>query len=379
MNIIISEEDKSLENNIIKLNIEPKQIRTAISLFSGAGGDNLGMKNAGFNVVGFVEIEKTFIRTHLSNFSETNLIIDDITKITTNHLDQYKDKIDVIFGGFPCQTFSHAGKKDSTDSRGFLYSYFLAVINYVRPRIAIGENVPGLLKREISKGNLFIDSINVDVGKIGYKLKTIIVDASCFGVPQKRKRLLLFIYRSEDEIIISDVMTKIYNYNKEPKISIKSIIEPSLENAIDITSNANVSNMIPQDKYFIINDNNIQITGNPATNLTKCYNFVYTSGLSFKSRIKSTYSCIEDIDEPTHTILCTYGRMPRLFIPILNIANNKKYIRTFTINELKQIQGFPKEFKMEGTNIEVITQIGNAIPPIVVRQIMLFLKESFEW
>jgi len=75
-------------------------------------------------------------------------------------------------------------------------------------------------------------------------------------------------------------------------------------------------------------------------------------GLSFDKRKKSTYSGIEDIDKQTHTILCTYNRMPRLFIPIKN--SNGSYLRPFTIKELKQIQGFPINFKFHGNKMSKI-------------------------
>lgn len=103
----------------------------------------------------------------------------------------------------------------------------------------------------------------------------------------------------------------------------------------------------------------------------KCYQEIDNHGISFGTRAKSTFSGIEDIDSQTHTILCAYNRMPRLFIPMKN--RNGSYLRPFTINELKQIQGFPREYQFSGNNMAIIQQIGNAIPPIVVTNIINYL------
>lgn len=83
---------------------------TAISLFSGAGGDTLGMKNDGINVIGYIEWDRNAIETHKQNFPECKLIGKDITKIEDEEFKKYEG-VDIIFGGFPCQSFSHGGKK----------------------------------------------------------------------------------------------------------------------------------------------------------------------------------------------------------------------------------------------------------------------------
>jgi len=140
----------------------------AISLFSGAGGDTLGMKNAGIDVVGYVEFDKAAIETHSHNFPKCKLIGEDITKITDETFLAYKNIINIMFGGFPCVSFSHGGKKDPTDSRGFLYQEFVRAARLIKPDIIIGENVKGLLSRKTVDGELFLDVIIRDFENIGY-------------------------------------------------------------------------------------------------------------------------------------------------------------------------------------------------------------------
>ena len=120
---------------------------TAISLFSGAGGDTLGMKYAGINVVGYVEYDSACIKTHELNFPNCKQIGKDITNITDSEFSKYK--VDVIFGGFPCQSFSQGGKKNASDERGFLYQEFVRAAKLIKPKVIIGENVQGLLKRKM--------------------------------------------------------------------------------------------------------------------------------------------------------------------------------------------------------------------------------------
>lgn len=74
----------------------------AISLFSGAGGDTLGLKQAGIKIKAYIELDKTFCESHDSNFEKCKLIGNDITTIKDDKLNKYKDKIDIIFAGFPC-------------------------------------------------------------------------------------------------------------------------------------------------------------------------------------------------------------------------------------------------------------------------------------
>ena len=125
----------------------PIASKTAISLFSGAGGDSLGLKRAGYNVIAFSEFKKPAIATHLKEFPNSTLISpDSITNIPDEVFEKYTG-IDIIFAGFPCQGFSNAGKKKADDPRNELVHEFVRVVRIIKPRYIIGENVSGLLSR----------------------------------------------------------------------------------------------------------------------------------------------------------------------------------------------------------------------------------------
>ena len=345
--------------------------KKAISLFAGAGGDTLGLQNSGIDVIGFIEYDDDAIKTHTENFPNCKLIGKDICDIKDETLIEYKNKnIDFLFGGFPCQSFSHGGKKKANDPRGQLYKQFIRVTNLIKPKIIIGENVKGILTRKMENDSLFVDNIINEFKEIGYSIKYKLIECEKFGVPQMRKRV---IFIGTDDNINFNFTDLNWIISTDELKNIRNIIEPILENAI-IVEKSKFIDMIPENKISIIPDDmKIEITGNPPTNLLKCYNETKSKknsdfNLSFKKRKGGNYSCIVDIDNPVCTILCTYNRMPRLFV-CLKYLNNI-YFRPFTVNELKQIQGFPKEFVFYGNTNSIIKQIGNAVPPIVITNII---------
>ena len=169
--------------------------RKAISLFAGCGGDSLGLEKAGFEVIGFVENWKKAIETHKRNFPKSIFIGEsvggDITRIPDEEFLKYNGKIDILFAGFPCQGFSHAGKKDPNDPRNRLFWEFVRAAELIRPKWVIGENVSGLTHRKTDDGKINVsDMITSAFEEIGYKMaKPKILKAELYGVPQKRRRV----------------------------------------------------------------------------------------------------------------------------------------------------------------------------------------------
>ena len=121
---------------------------------------------------------------------------------------------------------------------------------------------------------------------------------------------------------------------------------------------------------------NEEDTNNPHPNLkllAKDKNFEYSgvihkTRLSFGKRASPVHGEIVDIRNPCKTIICTYGRQPRFFVPLKN--KNGYYLRCFTPYELKQIQGFPSDYELCGNNTKQITQIGNAVPPPLIEKVI---------
>ena len=177
-----------LENN----DVNP--IRT-LSLFSGAGGLDIGFSDIGFDIVSSVEIEKQFCQTLELNtgdgkrFENSKVNCIDIRNFSAKNL----GSIDFIIGGPPCQTFSAAGRRangvlGTTDARGTLFREYVRLLNELNPKGFLFENVYGIIGAQ--NGEAW-NEILEEFSKVGYKLFYRIVDAADYGVPQHRERLLI--------------------------------------------------------------------------------------------------------------------------------------------------------------------------------------------
>lgn len=232
----------------------------AIDLFCGAGGMSEGILQAGFHIVfsndKSPEASLTYKNRHeqlgLINGYNTFFLTEDISKLTgdfilnsISSLEYFKNnfdrKIDVIFGGPPCQGFSRAGKREKNDSRNFLFREYLRIVSEIKPNYVVMENVLGLLDTKLNNfvsydfekytdNTLVTDILEKEFKKIGYNIKKynsedkidfkkLILNASDFGVPQKRERIIIIAYKKD--------MTEpkdISNYKKKYKVSIDEAI-----------------------------------------------------------------------------------------------------------------------------------------------------------
>lgn len=338
----------------------------ACSLFSGCGGDTLGMKKAGLEVSYFSELKNTFQETHKLNFKKSKLLGGDIIKITDQEFQNLEGKIKVLFGGFPCQSFSQGGKKDPNDPRGQLYKQFVRAANFIQPEYIIGENVKGLMTRKTDTGENFIDVIVNAFKEIGYYCHYKVLKAEDFGVSQKRERL--FIIGKKCETWTPNWPTPV----KKKKL-LKSILEFDLTDAIEVSKELVDEAGVPDSAIL---KGSGEPTGKPHPYLIDRVNVdgVEYKGktysrfpFSFGKRISPVHCEIVDPEGTSKTIICTYGHQPRLFVALE--SDGKYYLRCLTITELKQIQGFPKGYKLSGNHKDQVIQVGNAVPPPLVQAI----------
>lgn len=328
----------------------------AISLFSGAGGDTLGMEIAGVHVIAFSENNKDCIATHKAQFPESKWLGEsvkgDISKIPDSEFEEYTGKIHVVFAGFPCQGFSNAGKKDVADPRNKMFHQFLRVVQLVQPTWVIGENVAGLLTKKTDDGeSKVIDVIQEHFTEIGYPLKYKVYDMTSLGVPQSRKRLLMIGNCQNIPFEMPEF--------KEPKQGLTHIVEAVLENAMECTLNA------PKDCIVTIPED-MDPVGTPHPYLVKKYN----EGLiSFGKRDSPIHSEVLNLKNPCKTIICAYTFQPRHYV-CLQKPSGKMYIRCLTVSELGQIQGFPKDYPFKGSRDAAIKQIGNAVPSTCIKKLV---------
>lgn len=172
------------ENEEYLVKNDPNKLKV-VSLFSGAGGMDLGFINAGFEIIWANDFFKDAVNSYKKNIGK-HIVYGDITKISS---DDIPDGADVIIGGFPCQGFSVANTKRSMeDKRNFLYKEMLRIIKDKRPKFFVAENVKGLLSME--KGKV-IKMIKSDFEKLGYKVDARLLNAAEYGVPQARERVVI--------------------------------------------------------------------------------------------------------------------------------------------------------------------------------------------
>lgn len=200
-----------------------------ISLFSGAGGLDLGFIKAGFNVLVANEYDKRIWETYEKNY-ETRLIKDDITNIKSKELPD----CDGLIGGPPCQSWSEAGSlKGIEDPRGQLFYEYIRILRDKSPKFFLAENVKGMMAKRHNKA---VQSIISQFNKAGYDVFIHLLNASDYGVAQDRKRVFYVGFR-KDLNICFDNPPKNFNY----KPTLKDAIYDLKDTAIP-SSNRNKTN-----------------------------------------------------------------------------------------------------------------------------------------
>jgi DNA (cytosine-5)-methyltransferase 1 len=330
--------------------------RLAISLFSGAGGDTLGMEKAGLKVVAFSENNAKAVATHKSAWPDSKWLGEtvkgDISKIPDEELTPYRDKIFMVFAGFPCQGFSNAGKKDVNDPRNRMFYQFLRVAEVVRPQWIMGENVAGLLTKKTDDGqSSVIDVIRAQFAEVGYPIVFNVFDMSNVGVSQSRKRLVLVGNRLSIPFTLP-------TFNM-PKKGLRDIVESSMDGAIETMLD------IPDECAVSVADD-AEPTGTPHPFMV----LKHQQGLiSFRKRDSPVHSEVLDLRKPCKTFICAYTFQPRLYVGLVK-PNGKRYIRCLNVREAAQIQGFPADHPFVGSRDDAIKQIGNAVPSQFISELV---------
>ena len=162
-----------------------------VSLFSGGGGLDLGFKECGFDIIWANDMDKEAVSTYKENIGN-HIVLGDITKIKEESIPQ----ADVLIGGPPCQSFSLVGKRDEKDPRGELVWHYIRILKHVNPNYFIFENVVGLKSAKTKDGKSVIDELIHTFKDIGYSVKWEVINAADFGIPQRRKRIIIVGYKN---------------------------------------------------------------------------------------------------------------------------------------------------------------------------------------
>ena len=310
----------------------PKSKLTSIELFCGAGGLALGMHNAGINSRLLVDFDKDSIRTLQQNKPEWESVCASVLDID---LDEYKNQIDIMAGGFPCQAFSFAGKSlGFADTRGTLFYEYARLIDQVKPRLVIGENVKGLLNHDEGRTLSVIVS---ELENLGYKVAYKLMRAQFLDVPQKRERLIIFGIRND---IASDIF---FPVEKDYTITMRAALKgvPKSPGQVYSESKRKIMELIPEGGYWrdLPEDLQKEFMGG---------SFHLGGGKTGMAR-RLAWS------EPSLTLTCNPAQKQ-------TERCHPKETRPLTVREYARIQTFPDDWEFFGSISSQYKQIGNAVP-----------------
>lgn len=183
---------------------------THIDCFSGPGGICTGMHAAGFDTKVAIEYIRSCVDTYKANHPEVHVIHSDIRKVTAEQILPYipAEGVDLVTSGMPCETFSTAGNTSRSfyDDRQFLFREGIRIAQIANAKMILFENVPAIVTKTVEKNDptLIVDVLKYELKEAGYEnMVQVVLDASQFGVPQRRKRF--FILATKDKNITLSV------------------------------------------------------------------------------------------------------------------------------------------------------------------------------
>ena len=336
---------------------EKKNGYTHVSLFSGAGGLDLGFRAAGFRTVWANDNDPDACETFRENLGE--IVEGDIRTITFPNV----DNLDFLSAGFPCQPFSNAGSRRGVeDSRGDLYNYALDAVRALKPKVVLFENVRGLLSVKVAEGFL-IEEILRKLHNEGYDCQLKLVDASNHRVPQRRLRLLVIGVRRDADLgsfRFPQEKTKEGLSIGETVLNMPSYV-PNQNELMQLNPQAMLlGSMVPEGgswkdiPYDLLPERLKYISNNMA-----------------KYRSPRFYSRFHR-NEIAGTVTAAFKpENAGVWHPIES--------RVFSVREVARIQSFPDWFVFGGRNIKSkYQQIGNAVPPRLAYEVALEVTHVLE-
>ena len=333
-----------------------------LSLFSGAGGLDIGFDRAGYDIRACVELEKKYcasleanIRTGEHFSHKTKLFNLDITDFDESQF--IGEGIECIIGGPPCQTFSAAGRRSggvigTEDVRGQLYEIYCRILDTLKPTAFVFENVYGL--PGANGGGPWREIVQA-FEKHGYTLNFEVIDTADYGVPQHRERLIMVGLK--DGVYGFPLPTHGPDSNGgEPLVSVRNAI-------IDL-----------QDQREPFHDDLGGMYGHLLPGVPEGLNYsFYTAEMGHPEPVFAWRSKFHDLlykvnpDQPCRTIKAQPGKFTGPF----HWKN-----RHFTLPELKRLQTFPDNYELVGSYAVQLEQIGNSVPPKVAEIFACSIREQ---
>ena len=349
-----------------------------VDLFAGAGGLSYGFfKDPDFEIVWANEYDKGIAKIYQDNHPGIPMIVDGIENLTEELLKEFDiEQIDLVIGGPPCQSYSTVGKRQM-DDRANLYQEYIRMLQLLKPKAFIYENVKGLLSME--KGQLIKD-IKKGFEELGYEVTQQLMNAADYGVPQTRERVILVGVLGKNNFIYPAP-----THSEKPEL-FELLAHVTLEDAIgnlpSIKSNQSAEAYIdaPKTDYQkFIQDTTIltnHSTPQNGDNLIAIMEALPDGGtkddlpeeIRPSSGYGNTYSKLW-WHRPATTITRNFST------PSSSRCIHPRDSRPLTAREGARLQSFPDSYQFKGTKNTVNLSIGNAVPPLLSTVLTPHIKE----
>ena len=361
------------------MNGRPERALVAVSLFSGAGGLDLGVENCGVHIAAAVERDPVACKTLSHNFvdgrkpnEQTTIVRDDIENVSVNELKKKaglsRGDVDLIVGGPPCTPFSKSGywidyKRAGLDPDRFLLDHYVRFVKELKPRAFIMENVHALAYDNHNRSSL--DALLGSLEDLGYAIEKRVLVAAEFGVPQVRQRL--FVLGSKIGTPAFPTPTHSGSYERQNR-NAELGLKPFVTCAEAFSSLADE----PEDGEKVAG-----LYGHLLPEIPPGDNYLYFTkerGHSqplFKWRGRYwTFLLKLDPNKPSSTIQA----QPGPYIGPFHWEN-----RRLRVPELKALMTFPQTFRLEGNRRAAQMQLGNAVPPALAKIVAEeLIRSTFE-
>ena len=330
-----------------------------LSLFSGCGGLDLGFERAGFDIPVANEFDPSIYETFKVNHPKTHLVEGDVRQITKeNILPFVNGEIDGIIGGPPCQSWSEAGSlKGIEDARGQLFFDYIRLLQELRPKFFLAENVSGMLA---DRHSVAVQNILNMFEQSGYDVSLTLVNAKDYGVAEERKRVFYIGFRKDLGICFR--FPKGSTTDDSKKLTLRDIIWDLQYTAVPAgPKNHHNPDAVNNNEYF-----------------TGAFSPIFMS----RNRVKSW-------DEQAFTVQAS-GRQCQLHPQAPKMEkfdkNDCRFVkgaehlyRRMTIREVARVQGFPDDFQFiyKDTN-NAYKMIGNAVPVNLAYEVAVAIKLFLE-
>lgn len=342
---------------------------TCIDSFCGAGGLGLGLQEAGFSILLSFDIDPLCIKTIQENkkyFNHPSLASDVSDMLNGKALEICginRGDLFLLAGGPPCQGFSIQRRGADTDPRNRLVFKYAQLVDELFPKYFVMENVTGIAGK---RGKTILENLLDKLGNIGYKVHINLLDAQDYGVPQRRKRYIIVGERND--------MGSYYEYPKSTgeKRTVRDTIGNLPEPPLDGSDYPGIP-LHRRDRLSALNLKRIR-----ALKQGQGRDYLPKELLAACHKIKSSVIGYRNVygrmawDEVAPTITARFDSFTR------GKFGHPDQDRSISLREGALLQTFPRDFKFIGNKVDIARQIGNAVPPVLAKQIGFSIIKCYE-